>query len=1243
MNLRTLVVNGFKSFAETKIDFPDGITAVVGPNGTGKSNIVDAILWAMGEQSVKSLRSERMEDVIFNGTEQRKPMGMVEASLVFSDVSPQELEPVSALVEGLEQTTDVMITRRLYRDGDSEYYFNKISCRLKDIRGFLWNARAGTRGQSVIEQGNIEQLLSASPQERREFIEGTAGIIRYKKQKAEALRKLQSTENNLLRVRDILGEVHQQLRVLTRQAKQAEEYQTLLQEARDLEVRLLTDDFRRLYGEHCTIEKELQDSENQEATCVAEEVRVVAEQQQVQLDLTSMGETLQQAQDEFRKIEQQMSQALTDIQIERNRLEQYEQQHEQMMEERTRLHESGKEVVQLLEALRERLAQVSREIETLSTAMAEGEESMAVIVARRREIQEKVAQGREAILAVAVEKTNVENRLRSLGEGQGTTSRRVERLVAEFSQSQIDQTTLQGEQETLQAQRSTLESQLGELRTHQEQLEVRLQSHRETREELDGKILELQTQIAGTESELRALQGIFREELGYGQNGESTEASIREQCSFIQAALAERMDVNEDVEQAIEAALGEYLQAWIVQSPQEAQESIAQFQQFQLGKCRFLPLQVPRSNESFPPSWWATLEHEPTVKGLAKTFVQVPTDLQSVIDGLLHDTVIVESLADALVLMDKHQWFQGNGPSLVTLNGELVSSLGVLNGGSNRESGGLLRRRREILALEENLQTLQSEFLTVQETRKALCQNIEIVSANVEEAISGIREKELHVFSVQKEETSKGQALPDLLRRLDILQQEREMEEAELVRMQIEEVEARKQLENLEHRRMDEDAILSQSQELFRTLEQEQEDLTIRLNEIRMNFHTLNAQRGHEQSNQGRVEREEESRKIRVQEIDQQLEQLFLQSRTSQEKRLKNEELVEKLGGQKESKSEQLRDFQNQHARILEEVKRLDILIGQSRESLAKIFKSRVPIESHLAEVRTKLQAVEETLTQTYEISTDDLKLSQGQNDVGDHENDKELGEEENAQGSEEWREHLQRIRKKLERIGPINLAAIDEHVQLEERYQFLLAQEEDLAGSIQSLQEIIQRLNQTTNKLFAETFKELQVKFNEVFSALFAGGRAELVLVEESVNASEDSESADVAQESLDGKGARTLKQEPGVEIVAQPPGKRLKNLSMLSGGEKTMTVMALLFASFLIRPSPFCVLDEVDAPLDETNVVRFGQFLKQMADRSQFIVITHNKRTMEVASSLFGVTMEEPGVSNLISVRLHDLQEVG
>lgn len=1225
MYLRTLVVNGFKSFAEAKIDFPNGITAVVGPNGTGKSNIVDAILWAMGEQSVKSLRGERMEDVIFNGTEQRKPMGMVEASLIFSEVTPRELEPVSALLEGLDQATDVMITRRLYREGDSEYYFNKIPCRLKDIRGFLWNARAGTRGQSVIEQGNIEQLLSASPQERREFIEGTAGIIRYKKQKAEALRKLQSTENNLLRVRDILGEVRNQLRTLNRQAKQAEEYQALLREARELEVRLLTSDFHRFFQEQCLFEKELHESESQEMSCLAEEARLVAEQQQIQLELASTSETLKETQDRFRDIEQRMSQAFTAIQIECNRLEQYEQQHEQVMEERTRLNGEGQEATGSLELVRDRLAQIRCEIEILSVTLEEGEGNLADLVVRRRETGEKVDKGREAILALAVEKTNLENRLQSIAEGQSSRVRRIERLAAEFTQSQTDQTKLQAEGETLRQQRSTLECQLEGLRNNQERLEVRLQSQRETREELDGKILELQTQAAGSESELRALQSVFREELGYGHRGEGDEASIRVTCSSIQEALAERMEVPEEVEKAIEAAMGERLQAWIVQSAQEAEMAIEQFRQQEWGKSSFIPLDIPREGNDVPAEWWGVLQHDTEVRGLAVDFVQVPDYLRRVVSALLGNTVIVKSLSGALNVMASHSWFQGNGPLLVTLSGELVSSSGVISGGSGGEAGGLLRRRREILTLEEKLKTLAMELEEAKANRKMLIHEIEHVSRQLEEATLSIREIEFHMLTIQKEVFSKEQTLPELLRRLDVLQQDRLTEEAEWGRLQVEEVEVRTRLEHLNQTRAQEDEALRQLLDSLNALDRERQDLSENLNDTRMSYQTLKTQWDHEQGNVERIEREEENRKTRIQQIDRQLEHLFLQSRKSQEERLKNEGLVEELDLQKESIGGTLLELQNCHAGLMEGIKRLDGLIGRTREALSRIFKSRVPIEGRLAEVRTKLHAVQETLTMTYEISTEDLKSSQ------DAENNPEVlkdGEQPSAdEGPDQWREQLQGIRKRLERIGPINLAAIEEHAQLEERYQFLLAQEEDLAGSIQSLQEIIQRLNQTTNKLFAETFKELQVKFNEVFSALFAGGRAELILVEDS----------------QEGQESETPHLEPGVEIVAQPPGKRLKNLSMLSGGEKTMTVLALLFASFLIRPSPFCVLDEVDAPLDEINIVRFGQFLRQMADRSQFIVITHNKRTMEIANSLFGVTMEDPGVSKLITVRLHELEEVG
>lgn len=1224
MYLRTLVVNGFKSFLETKLDFPKGITAVVGPNGTGKSNIVDAILWAMGEQSVKSLRSERMEDVIFNGTEQRKPLGMVEASLVFSDVSPRDLEPISAILEDLDQPTEVMLTRRLFRDGESEYLLNKIPCRLKDIRGFLWNVRAGTRGQSVIEQGNIEQLLNASPQERREFIEGTAGIIRYKKQKAEALRKLEGTENNLLRVRDILGEVRQQLKTLTRQAKQAEEYQTLQREARELEVRILSVDFRKLSHQQQEGETELQESENQELACVAEEARFVAEREEHQLALTATGEALADMQEQLRDVDRQLSQGLTTIQIERHRLEQLGQQHEQVLEDRRRLERESQTAQEILVNVRERLAQIRCELESVSSAVAEGDDKMAVLVARRKDTAGIVEQGREKILSLAVEQTNMENRLQTAVTGQHALQRRLERLASDVLQSQTDQAKLHAEGETFLQQRVSLEERLEQLKKSQEELEVTLQSHRESREDLDEKLLELQTHMAGTDSEWRALQGIFQEELGYGAESADSDSSVRGNCSAIQAALAERMEVPESVEKAIEAALGRQLRAWLVQSPQEAEQTIEQFKQRRLGRGSFIPLSLHHNPEAGQPEWWPAIQGGSQVRGLAVDQVQVDESLQGVVRSLLGETVIVETLAGALALMEAHHWFKGRGPVLATLDGDLVDSSGLIIGGSDNDSGGLLHRRREILELEDRLQKLSLEVEEVKAKRKGLCENIESVSQQLEDATVDIRETEIQWVTVQREGASREQALPELLKRLEILSHEQETERVELARLQHEEEELHQRLTDLESTRAKEELSLREGLASLENLDLEYQALVDSVNEIRVNYQTLKTRWDHEQGQVERIEREEGHRKNRLLQIDQQLEHLFLTSRKSQDERLKTEELVEWLQEKQDELAGDLRERQNQHADITQQVKRCEQLMAESRDALSKILKARVPIESRLVEVRTKLQGIRETLELTYEIVTEDLLNLP---DEGIAQGPVSQNSSEGTASPEAWREQLQQIRKRLERIGPINLAAIEEHQQLEERYQFLLGQESDLANSIQSLQEIIQRLNHTTSRLFEETFQELQGKFSEVFSALFAGGRAELVLVEETA-------------EGADGEVTHL---EPGVDIVAQPPGKRLKNLSMLSGGEKTLTVMALLFASFLIRPSPFCVLDEVDAPLDENNVVRFGQFLRQMADCSQFVLITHNKRSMEIADSLFGVTMEEPGVSKLVSVRLQDLQEVG
>ncbi len=1222
MHLQTLIVEGFKSFSEAKIDFPQGVTAIVGPNGTGKSNIVDALLWSLGEQSPKSLRTEKMEDVIFNGTEVRKPMGMVEVSTIFGGVSEQELEALSALGDALGQSTEIMITRRLYRDGESEYSINKIPCRLKDIRSLLWASRAGSKGHTVIEQGNIDQLLSASPLERREFIEETAGIIRYKKQKAEALRKLDSTEQNLFRVRDILTEVQRQLRSLERQAKQAQNYQDLQNEARSLEIQILQWDYHQLKDLQRTIEKELEESETQELAQLTEEKRVLAEQETVKLALATTGESVNESREQLREVEQAMAHALTTIEVLRSQLEHYEEQHEQAMKERTRVKEEAERSHGQTEAIQERLSRIQSEIEDLDNSMLDGEQRHHDLVARRLAASEERDDLRQTLVDLAVQKTNIENRLNSLEEQRTGLARRLERLLTEFRESEAQQTRLSSEGEELRQQREVLAESHEQLRVKCEETEQSLHTLTTRQQELDSRLADGRTTIAGIESELRALRAVVREEFGYGPTGEIEETSIRGTCREVKEAFAERMEVQEQVEKAIEAALGDRIKAWVVDSPGDAARAITTLKEQSLGRGSFVPLHLAQPRELERVEWWKALQEEKAVWGPAIGFVHVPEELKSATTIFLENVFVIESLEAGLQIMEKYQWFEGRGPLLVTVEGETIQPSGVITGGVITESGGVLRRRGDILRLEAKAKELAATTEEDQSRRDAVISDREWTHSQLQDLQKSLRETDVRLMSLQKEEGLRTNALPEITRRLEIIEAERIAEEAEVAQLQSETAMLQEQMTQLESTRAERESALSQASENFTVIENEVEELQTFMTETRMSLSTIQAQRTHEQSDLARLQQEDDARAERLQELDQQLEQLFLQTRQSRDERLRQEEMFEKAQEKKDSIEKTLAELQEQYNQVLEQTRIFDRQVAEIRGLLAETLKVRSGITVRLAEVRTKLTSVEETLTETYELSLETLKEGSKIDPHLDQDHTEEEMVSDNP--ADQWKEQLQVIRGKLGRMGPINLAAIDEHQELQERCEFLTTQEADLTTSIESLQEIIQRLNQTTNKLFAETFKSIQEKFNEVFTALFAGGRAELILVE---------------PEEEEGE---TQRRDAGVDIVAQPPGKRLKNLSMLSGGEKTMTVLALLFASFLIKPSPFCVLDEVDAPLDEANVGRFGQFLTQMAERSQFIIVTHNKQTMEVADSLFGVTMEQPGISKLVSVRLNELQQV-
>jgi chromosome segregation protein len=1217
MYLKSLEMVGFKSFAEARIEFPNGVTAIVGPNGSGKSNVVDAILWVLGEQSTKTLRSEKMEDVIFNGTELRKPLGMAEVSLVISGLDQVKVEGQNGLPSQLSEYQDLMITRRLYRNGDSEYLINKTQCRLKDIRSILLDTRAGTKGHTVIAQGQIDQILNASPQDRRELIEETAGIVRYKKQKAEALRKLDATQQNLLRVRDIIAEVKKQLNSLERQARQARSYQVLQQEARTLEVQLLTNEFRRLRGTIAEIERELDGLAGQESEQAAHQARLHAELERIKLAIADAGLAINQQREALSRVEQQQAQALTAAEVERSKSELYEQQQQQSIDEQERLLGEQTQAKDAETALVVELERLERECQEREQALGALDLEMKGLLHQRTAALQEEERGRADVLNLAVLVANAEQSLAQLNARAEEVTARDGRLAKEREdvQSQHD-SALEKQQQLHEAGQAAEQIVLDLRRRHQEaeQLSASVTDELAAVEQaLSGQSEEL----AGVESHLRALQGVLREDMGYGRPGDE-EATALKACQGVHDAVAEWLVVPPGLDRAVEALLGERVRGWCVEGPQSASGAIAFLVEKELGRGTFIPHAPRWTARARPNEWWTALADRPGVIGRATDLIEVSGARAAARDYLFDGVVFVETLDDAVSLWKQQPWGELEGPTFVTRTGEILDAAGVVTGGQVGVTAGLLQRRREVMELEERRTTLTVTVEQARHRRESLQAQSHSLREEGRRLAETLREEEMKALSLHKDGSGLQLFLGDLTQRIETLMGDAQRGSLEIHRLEQESRSAQAQLAQWIAEKIGQEGALQSVRARVAQLDHETHQLQQRLTEAQLNAQGTRNTREHRQAELARVRLEVQETAGRIESLNQQSDTLGASLAQSRTERERQEGLCREIGQSLDRLKVQLVEAQERQAQEMAQAHEAESSLEGVRKAVSALQDSRLTIEVKRAEVRTQLATVESTLSGTYQVEPVSL------DEPGTPTLLSEVAPAQPAPTEEELRQQLQKVRERLDRMGPINLAAISEHQELEERHRFLSTQEQDLSNSIASLKEIIQRINRTTKDMFATTFAELQEKFSEVFAKFFRGGRAELQLVE-------------VAP---DEEGEQKGPQEPGVEIVAQPPGKRLKNITMLSGGEKTLTAMALLFASFLIRPTPFCILDEIDAPLDEENIGRFTAVLCELAQGAQFMVITHNKRTMGIADSLFGVTMEEPGISKLVSVRLSDLQ---
>lgn len=1224
MHLKSLNMLGFKSFAEAKIEFPEGVTAIVGPNGSGKSNVVDAILWVLGEQSTKTLRSEKMEDVIFNGTEFRKPLGMAEVSLVIGGLDPtmMKLDGSAGLPNKLTETQEMMMTRRLYRNGESEYLINKIPCRLKDIRSLLIDTRAGSKGHTVIAQGQIDQILNASPQDRRELIEETAGIVRYKKQKAEALRKLEATQQNLLRVRDIVAEVKKQLNSLERQARQARTFQTLQGEARGIEVTLLTREFKVLRGALQEAETEVLNLDQQESGKAVEQARLTTELEQARLDAIATADSIGKVREGLADVEQRQAHALAAAEIERNRGLLFSQQQVQESAELEELVRSRENLAAALQAIESSLTSAEEEMAIRERALGELDEEMTRLLHQRAAGVAEEERGRKDVLQLAVLVANTELGISQLAKRMEDLAGRGTRLSSERDELLRQRESAIDRHEALRKEYGEADRLVSQLRTEQRTVQEGAAQATDVLQSLDQRILRQSEELAGMDSRLEALQSVVREEMGYGRQGTQQGPALKS-CDGVRDAVAEWLVIPSGMERAVEAVLGERVRGWFVDAPSVGRQLIRFLQEEALGRGSFIP-QQPRWEGGRAHEWWPSIATQPGVVGLAVDLIQTDTARTAARDSLFDRVVIVRSLDQAMQLWERHVWSAPNGPILVTLDGEVVDASGIVTGGQVQGTPGLLERRRGVIDLEAKRHLLVMELDQSKQQRDMVCAQIQSLTQQGRQLGDALRDAEMQNLSLRKDEEKLQHVLNDLDHRLTEMETEIQADVGEGRRLEQESHSVQAQLGQWLAEKNGQETMLGRVRERLGLLDQNIRAHQERVTEAKLTAEGLRAKREHEQLNRARVTQQIQEVEDRHRVLGEHLNSLKGAIERSQTEQAHQETLCQELGVTAGRVKGELVSAQERQAQQMAVSQTLESGLEELRRGISIIRDARMMVEVRRAEIRTQLGTVEGTLSGTYQLdpltlADDSAKLSEPMSEVGavavqesEHRSDAEL------------KEQLQKLRDRLDRMGPINLAAISEHQELEERHKFLSAQEQDLSNSIASLKEIIQRIHRTTKEMFAATYEELQQKFAEVFVQFFPGGRAELQLVDE---ASPEN-------------GEPVVSQEPGIEIVAQPPGKRLKSITMLSGGEKTLTAMALLFASFLIRPTPFCLLDEIDAPLDEENIGRFTGVLKELAQNAQFLVITHNKRTMSIADSLFGVTMEEPGVSKLVSVRLGDLQ---
>ncbi len=1180
MYLKRLELQGFKSFADkTILELMPGITTVIGPNGSGKSNISDAIRWVLGEQSMKSLRGTKSLDIIFAGTQNRKSLGFAEASLVF-DNSDGAL-PI--------EYTEVTVTRKIYRSGETGYYINKVPCRLKDVLELFMDTGIGKDGYSIIGQGKIDEILSNKSEDRRHIFEEAAGIVKYRTRKQESEKKLEHTKLNLLRINDILAEIEGNLEPLQMQADKAKKYLNLREELKNIEIGLFVYNIEKYKQD---LEKVVQDIEIMQSQCNDEEgrlERVKILKEELKSSIDEITETIENMSNIGFESQKQIEQLNSDINVAKARIANNNENNDRYLKEIEEQNAKIKELkdeIEQKEAKKDNLKQNKEKFEKeLNEKQAELDKLTEKLSSKELEI--------EGYKHTVEENTDKKYELQSEINAQNINYQNFEKRQAQIKQEM--QSTI-SELDGTRLNKEDIAKQFNEIENKKNKAQNSLNEVAKQREEANQKIKSFESNINILSSEMRIKESRLKflietekEKEGYIKSVKSLLKdceNIKELGKGMNGVLANIIEVPDELQTAIEMCLGASLQNIVTETETDAKRLVEHLRKNNLGRASFLPISSVRGKKLDK-----IKGNESGVVGIASDLVKYNKKYEQIILNLLGRTVIVDNMDTAIKVAKQN----GYTFRIVTTEGDLINPSGAITGGSvAKKTVNILGRGKEIEKLEKEIKNLKQKIEKLENDKQNYEESIEGIlelSANLEKELQEI---DITYATEKQKVISINENIEKLEKRLNRLKEEqanleKQKEEAVSTKGNIQ-VEINKIVEQNEEL----SKIITEFAELNKDDQKYIDDLNFDITNLKISVSSFDESEASIQEIQERINQELENAHISIENKHTQIEQIK-----------KDNEDLEKLIQETLQKIEEVKESVNSSSSKIEELKKeraqkSEKLSKQEDEITAK-FKVIEDLKGQLVKLDVKKTKIEEDINGIINKMWEEYELTPN--------NAEQYQKPENVALTQR---RVNNLRTEIRELGSVNVDSIEEYKNLKDRYDFMSEQRLDLENTMSKLRKVISDMTQIMKEQFKEKFKVINKNFGEVFAELFGGGKAELSL--------EDEENI----------------LECGIEITVQPPGKKLQNMMLLSGGEKAFTAIALLFAILKINPAPFCVLDEIEAALDDVNVFRYADYLKKFTDHTQFLVITHRKGTMEVADTVYGVTMEESGISKLLSMKL-------